>query len=227
MSEAESMVITVERREELGRSAARRLRRDGRIPAVVYGAGKETFSCSVDEKAIQQLLKGDAGENAIFLLKLQGTKQERRAMIKDIQLDPITRRFEHIDFIRVTRGHKLTVSMPVELSGDCPGVREGGRVNLVSWELELEILPREMFDKIEVDISKLDIGDQLTVADLEDLLPSSARFLEDAGRTVVVIEAPRAEVEEEEAAEAELVIEEQAEPEVLRGRKEGEEAEEA
>jgi large subunit ribosomal protein L25 len=180
---------------------------------------------SVDELQIHELLKQEAGENTIFLLKLKGTKQERRAMIKELQADPISGDFVHLDFIRVTRGHKLTVTMPVELQGDSVGVRHGGRIDFVSRDLQLEVLPREMFEKISVDISDLDVGQHVTVSELEPLLPSSGKFLEDPNRVVVVIETPRggAEAEEEEAAER--LISEQVEPELIQGKGKAEEAE--
>jgi large subunit ribosomal protein L25 len=218
MAESTDIHITVERREELGKEAVGRLRRAGKIPAVVYGGDKESVPIFVDRESLMNLLKQESGENTIFLLKLKGTKSERRAIIKDIQVDPITREFQHIDFIRVTRGHKLTVTMPVELVGDSVGVRQGGRLNFISRELTVEVLPREMFDKLVIDISDLDVGDNVTVADLEDQLPASGRFVEESSRVVLVIAMPRGISEEEEEAEEELVIGEQAEPEVIHGK---------
>jgi large subunit ribosomal protein L25 len=115
--------------------------------------------------------------------------------------------------------------MPVELIGDCVGVRHGGRVDFVSREIEIEILPREMFDKFVLDITSLDVGEHLKVADLASQLPENAKFLVDENRVVVVIEVPRVVEEEvEEAAlEAEAVISEAAEPEVI-GKGKGEDA---
>ena len=228
MSESADIVITVEKREELGKGAAGRYRRDGHIPAVVYGGDKPPVPITVEEESIRELLKQAAGENTIFLLKLKGTSEERRAMIKEIQSDPISGRFVHIDFIRVTRGHKLQVSMPIELVGDSVGVRHGGRVDFVTREVSLEILPREMFDKLTVDISDLDVGEHVRVGALAAQLPPSARILDDEKRVVVVVEAPRAVALEEEAVKveeaAETVIAETAEPEVIRkGRGEEEE----
>ncbi|MCG6948886.1 MAG: 50S ribosomal protein L25 [Acidobacteria bacterium] len=221
------ITITVEAREGRGSGEAGRMRNQGRVPSVLYGGDKPPVAISVDEHAVREILKGAAGENTIFLLKLQGTDEERLAMIKELQTDPISGQFIHIDFIRITRGHKLTVKMPVELIGDCVGVRHGGRVDFVSRELEIEILPREMFDKFVLDISELEVDEHMTVADLADQLPENAKFLEDEGRVVVVVETPRVveeEVPEEEALEEEAVISEAAEPEVIgKGKDEGEE----
>ena len=215
MRESAEIVITVEKRPEQGRGSARRMRRVGQIPAVLYGGDRPPVSISVDEHSLRELLKQEAGENTIFLLKLQGTKEERRAMIREIQKDPISGHFLHIDFIRITAGQKVHVRIPVELTGDCLGVRQGGRVDFISRELAVEILPGEMFDKFSVDMSTLDVGHHVSVADLQSVLPPSARFLEDPHRMVVVVEAPRAEVEAAAPA-GEAVIAEAAEPEVIR-----------
>jgi large subunit ribosomal protein L25 len=217
MSESNEIVMTVEKRGDQGKGAARKLRRAGRVPAVVYGGERPPVSISVDEHALRELLKREGGEHTIFLLKLEGSKEERRAMIREIQKDPISGRFTHVDFIRITAGHKVHVRMPVELKGDCVGVRHGGRVDFISRELQVELLPRDMFDKFTVDVSNLDVGHHLSVSDLQGLLPPSGRFLEDAHRVVVVIESPRMAAEAEAAAPAgEMVITEAAEPEVIR-----------
>jgi large subunit ribosomal protein L25 len=221
------ITITVEAREGRGTGEAGRMRRQGRVPSVLYGGDKPPVAISVDEHAVKEILKGAAGENTIFLLKLKGTDEERLAMIKELQTDPISGQFIHIDFIRITRGHKLTVKMPIELIGDSVGVRHGGRIDFVTREVEIEILPRDMFDKLVLDISHLEVGDHLTVADLMSQLPDSATLLEEQDRVVVVIHAPRMieEVAAEEALEEEMVTEEAAEPEVI-GRGKGEDEEE-
>lgn len=210
------MTITVELREGRGSSEAGRMRHQGRVPAVVYGGDKPPVAISVDERSVKEILKSAAGENTIFLLKLKDASEERLAMIRELQVDPISGRFIHIDFIRITRGHKLTVKMPVELIGDCAGVRHGGRVDFVTRDVEIELLPREMFDKFVLDISDLEVGEHLKVADLASQLPENGRFIDDEQRVVVVVEAPRAVLEEEGAAAgAELVTEEGEEPEVI------------
>ena len=231
MSGSNEIMITVEKRSEAGKSAVRKLRREGQIPSVLYGGDKPPVAISVDEDAVKELLKQAAGGNTIFLLKLKGGSEERRAMIREIQADPISGRFVHIDFIRITRGQKITVSVPVELVGDSVGIRHGGRIDFVSRELGVEILPREMFDKFTYDITEMDVGDTIRVSDLVDQLPPSAKFLEEEDRVVANMSIPRAvveEVEEEEEVEGEeLVITETAEPEVIKkGKGEEEEASE-
>jgi large subunit ribosomal protein L25 len=222
------ITITVEAREGRGTGEAGRMRNQGRVPSVLYGGDRPPVAISVDEHAVHEILKGAAGENTIFLLKLKDSDEERLAMIKELQVDRISGKFIHIDFIRITRGHKLTVKMPVELVGDCVGVRHGGRVDFVSREIELEILPREMFDKFVLDITNLEVGEHMKVADLASQLPENAKFLDDENRVVVVIEIPRVveEVVEEEELEEEAVISEAAEPEVI-GKGKGEDEEES
>ena len=221
------ITITVALREGRGTSEAGRMRHTGRVPSVLYGGDQGSVAISVDEHSVKEILKGAAGENTIFLLKLDGTDEERLAMIKELQVNRINGAIIHIDFIRITRGHKLTVKIPVELVGDCLGVRNGGRVDFVSREIEVEILPREMFDKFVLDISELDAGEHLKVADLADQLPENAKFLVDESRVVVVIEIPRLveEETEEEIGEEALVTADSAEPEVISKGK-GEEDEE-
>jgi len=227
MTENTDVVITVEAREGLGKGATGRLRRQGKIPAIVYGGDKGPAPITVDRDSLYEILKGESGENTIFLLKLEGTDQERRAIIKSIQSHPITRDFQHIDFIRVTRGHKLNVTVPIEIVGDSVGVRGGGRLNFISRELHVEVLPRELPDKFVVDVDELDIGQNVQVHQLEEMLPESGKFLEDPNRVVVLIEAPRVgpALPEDEEMESELVETEQEEPEVIHGRGREEETE--
>lgn len=219
MSDTNEILVTVERRKEIGKAEVGRLRRRDRIPAVLYGAGKPSVAISVGTEVVKEILSGEGGENTIFLLKLKGTKEERLAMIKEIQRDPMSGRILHMDYIRVTKGHKLNVAIRVEIFGDCQGVREGGRVDFITRELQVEVLPKDMFDHITIDIEDLEIGQQITVADVEDKLPESAKFLEDENRVILHVEAPKAEVEEEEdeeLLEAERLITEQAEPELIK-----------
>jgi len=223
--ETADITLIVDKREEKGTNPAGRLRAEGRVPAVIYGGDNAPVPISVDDLAVREILKLGTGENTIFLLKLKGTKEERQAMIKELQVDPISGKFIHIDFIRVTAGHKLNVSIRIDLIGDCVGVRNGGRIDFSSRELSVEVLPRHMFDHIDIDVSDMEIGDVITVADLEDKLPESGKFLEDPSRVVVIVELPRV-VEEEvpEELEEDLVIEESAEPELIGKAKEDEEA---
>jgi large subunit ribosomal protein L25 len=218
MSENKEPVITVEMREELGKEAVTRLRRDGLLPAVVYGGGKPPVAIKVAEQDILDLLK-ETGENTIFMLKLKGKKEERRAMIKEMQTEPMTGRLLHADFIRVTRGQKLTVTVPLNLTGEPAGIKLGGRLDVITREITVEILPREMISELEVDISELNIGDTLSLGEIIGDLPESAVVQEEPGRVIALVAAPKA-VEEEEVEEEELETDESAEPEVIKKGKE-------
>jgi len=210
------ITLIVEKRENKGTGPSGRLRAEGRVPAVLYGGDLPSMPISVDDLEVREILKQDAGENTIFLLKLKGSTDERQAMIKELQVNPISGKFVHIDFIRVTAGHKLNVTIRIDLIGDCVGVRNGGRIDFSSRELAVEVLPRHMFDHIDIDVADMEIGDVVTVADLEEKLPESGKFLEDPSRVVVLVEQPKLVEEEEEDELAEdLVIEEGAEPELI------------
>jgi large subunit ribosomal protein L25 len=227
--ETADITLIVDKREDKGTKPSGRLRAGGRVPAVIYGGGMPSVPISVDDLAVREVLKQDAGENTIFLLKLKGTKEERQAMIKELQVDPISGKFIHLDFIRVTAGHKLNVSIRIDLIGDCVGVRNGGRIDFASRDLAVEVLPRDMFDHIDIDVADMEIGDVVTVADLEDRLPESGKFIEDPTRVVMVVELPRLVEEEEEEDELGLEAlesEEGAEPEVIGKGKDEEETDE-
>src|SRR4051812_14426298 len=137
---SETMNIEVQPREETGKNANRRSRARGKIPAAVYGGGKESVSIEVDRKTLVDMMKGHSGENPIFLLKL-GDK-DRHAMIRNMQVDPVSRQVIHIDFQRVLRDQKVRVAVPVELVGTAGGVKGGGGLlDFVTREGPLACLP--------------------------------------------------------------------------------------
>lgn len=205
--------LTVERRSTRGKNEARRTRAGKKIPAVVYGAGKETVPITVDTRALSDAFRGGAGENAIFLLKLQGSDQSRHAMIKEFQRDPVTRRPVHLDFVRVLMDTKIRVGVPVEIVGVARGVKvDAGILDIVTREIEIECLPGNIPDHLPVDVSDLGIGDALRVSAIT--APEGVTILEDPERVVVHVAHPAQEVVA--APEVEAVEAEAAEPEVLR-----------
>src|SRR6478672_5979626 len=134
--------LNVEKRPSRGKNEARRTRSEGKIPAIVYGAGKATVPIVVDRKSLSDAFRNGAGENAIFLLKLAGSDQSRHAMIKEMQRDPVSRKPLHIDFVRVLMDVKITLKVPVEIAGIATGVKnEGGILDVVTREIEIECLP--------------------------------------------------------------------------------------
>jgi large subunit ribosomal protein L25 len=218
------VTLDVARREKSGKGVARKLRQQGKVPAVVYGGHKEPVAIEVDRKSITDLIqKSDHGVRSIFLLKMAGTDQQRHAMIKDVQINPLTRRMEHIDFVRVLMDEVIRTTVPVHITGSAPGVKEGGMLDTQIRELHIECLPNAIPDAIEVDISGLGMHQFLHVSDLK--LPEGVKVIEDPERVVVGVTHLRV-TEEPVAAAAVDATAVPAEPEVIaRGKKVEEEAE--
>lgn len=219
--------LEVSRREAGGKGPAGRLRREGRIPAVVYGGHRETIPITVDHKAVSELIqKSEHGIRSIFVLKMAGTDQQRHAMIKDIQVDPISRKVMHIDFVRVLMDEVIRTTVPVHINGTAAGVKEGGLLDFQVRELHVECLPNAIPDKVDIDISPLGMHQYFRISDLT--VPSDVKVLDDPDRVVVGVTHARAEV----VAVPEAVVAEgeeaaPAEPEVIpRGKKPEEETEE-
>ena len=205
--------LEVSRREKAGKEIAKKLRRDGQVPAVVYGGHREPVAITVNRKAVSDLIqKSDHGVRSIFLLKMTGTDQSRHAMIKDIQIDPVSRRMTHIDFVRVMMDEVVRVSVPVHLSGVARGVKEGGVLDWQIRDLHVECLPNAIPDTIEVNVDDIGVHDYVYVKDLK--LPEGVKVLEDEERVVVGVTHMRAEVVEEAAPVEEGAV--PAEPEVIK-----------
>jgi large subunit ribosomal protein L25 len=206
------VTLEVSRRERSGKEYAKKLRQDGKIPAVVYGGHKEPVAITVERKAVSDLIqKSDHGIRSIFLLKMSGTDQQRHAMIKDMQMDPISRRMTHIDFVRVVMDEVVRVTVPVNIIGNSIGVKEGGILDWQIRELHVECLPNAIPDKIDVDITNLGGHEQVRVSDLQ--LPEGVKVSEDLHRVIVGVTSPRAEIVPEVAAVDATAV---AEPEVVK-----------
>ena len=207
------VTLEVSRREKSGKEIAKKLRAAGKVPAVVYGGHKEPVAIEVDRKAVSELVqKSEHGVRSIFLLKMSGTDQQRHAMIKDIQIDPISRRMTHIDFVRVVMDEVVRVTVPVHIVGTAIGVKEGGILDWQIRDLHVECLPNSIPDKIDIDVTPLGNHDYYRVSDLN--LPEGVKVLEDLERVVVGVTQMRAEVVEP-TAEA-VVAAAPAEPEVIK-----------
>ena len=215
------VTLEVVRRERSGKEIAKKLRAGGKVPAVVYGGHRESVAIEVDRKSVSELIqKSEHGVRSIFLLKMSGTDQQRHAMIKDIQIDPISRKMTHIDFVRVAMDEKVRVTIPVHLQGTAIGVKEGGLLDWQIRELHVECLPNAIPDSIEVDISPLAHHQYHRISDLN--LPEGVKVLDDPDRVVVGVTHARAEVAEVAAAAEAGVV--PAEPEVIKKGKVEEEA---
>jgi large subunit ribosomal protein L25 len=205
--------LAVEKRSTTGKNEARRSRAGGRIPAVVYGAGKPNVPISVDRKALSDVFREGAGENAIFLLKLAGSDQSRHAMIREMQRDPVSRKPLHIDFVRVLMDVKITVSVPIEIVGVAKGVKtDQGILDVVTREIEIECLPSNIPAHLPVDVAELAIGDAIRVSELP--VPDGVTIVDNPEKVVVHVTHPTRE-EEPAAATAEAAAE-PVEPEVLK-----------
>ncbi len=221
----QQIVVEAAPREERGKNAARRIRRSGQIPAVLYGASAEPLAVAVNAKQVASILRSEAGHNTIFTVKLPGG--EHRAILKDWQVDPVKGSLLHVDMLRVAMDVRMRVKVPVHTFGEPKGVKlQGGIFEMVTREVEIECLPTEIPDEFRVDVTELMIGKQLRAADLPlDL--QRIKLVTDPQRVIAHVVALRAE--EEKPAEAAVAAEAApAEPEVIKkGKKEAEEGEEA
>jgi len=205
------VTLEVVRRERSGKEIAKKLRAGGKVPAVVYGGHKESVAIEVDRKSVSELIqKSEHGVRSIFLLKMSGTDQQRHAMIKDIQIDPISRRMTHIDFVRVVMDEVVRVTIPVHVVGTSIGVKEGGLLDWQVRDLHVECLPGAIPDTIDVDVTALGVHDYYRISDLK--LPEGVKVLDDMERVVVGVTHAKAEPVEA-AAETVAAV---AEPEVIK-----------
>jgi len=217
----ETNVLEAQPRKAGTKNEARRVRRDGKIPAVVYGAGKDSVAISVDPRVVTRILNSETGHNSIFDLALSGEKT--KAMIVDWQYEPIKGRLLHIDLKRIALDKKLRVSVPIFLKGEAAGVKqEGGILEQMLREVEIECLPADIPNHIDVDVSHLTFGKVLRVSDLPH--SEKLKFLTDQNQPVAHVTSVKEEVvvtPEAAAAEAGAVP---AEPEVIKkGKQETEE----
>ncbi|HWR15851.1 MAG TPA: 50S ribosomal protein L25 [Terriglobales bacterium] len=219
----ESFNVKAAGRESRGKNEARRLRKSGSIPAVVYGAGKAPLSVAVDPKQVFRILKSDSGHNTIFDLELEGEKT--KAMIVDWQTEPIKGSLLHIDLKRIAMDQKLKVTVPVVLKGDPIGVKtQGGILEQVLREVEVECLPSDIPPHIDVDVSHLEFGHVLRVSELPHG-EGKLKFLTDEDQPVAHVIAVKEVVEAAPAEGAEAAAgAAPAEPEVIKkGKQETEE----
>lgn len=211
----ERIKLDVKPREETGSAVARRLRAAGMIPGVLYGDGKNAHPFVVEERELRRVLTGDHGLHAILDVVFDGQKTAHHAVLKDYQLDPTRPRLLHIDLHEVRLDQVIQTQVAVEPFGESPGVKEGGALTLVLREINVEALPMEVPDRLELDISGMTIGDSLRVADV--IVPESVKILDDPEAVVATVQPPT-KVEEPEVEEEELEGEEGVE-----GEAEGEE----
>ena len=220
----ESQKLASQYRETSGKEAARKMRVDGAVPAVIYGHSDDTIPITVNERELRRVLSGN-WETTVLEMNIEGkVSKECNAIIKDIQQHPATGRILHVDFQYIRKGEKIRIVVPVHLTGDPKGVKEqGGVLEHGSRELNVRVLPRNIPDHIEIDVSALDIHDAIHISDLVDKYPD-LEFLDDTGVTLAIVHPPRVEAEPETGEEEEAAAEGE-EPEVIAKGKEEKEGE--
>ena len=219
---SEQITVAARPRDERGKNAARRLRRDGKIPAVLYGGGDPTVAISLDPVEIRNILHSPGGHNTLFTLAVEGGAS-CRAMLRDWVRHPLKENLLHVDLIRIGAKTRLKVKVPIHTKGDPKGVKlEGGVFSFILREVEVECLPEDIPEEIQVDISELMVGDGVRAGDLP--LGEKVKLETDPSRPVLHVVAPRVEEEKPAEEEAAAAAEEAEEPELIRKQK-GEEGE--
>lgn len=194
--------LTAARRQQTGKGAARSLRREGRIPAVLYGGGRDNAALSVDIHDMEVLLNKVSPSQALLDLSFSGGGAEKRTvMIKELQIDPVKFKYLHVDFYEVKMDQQITTTVPVAAVGTSKGVEEGGVLQIIRRELEVNCLPGDIPEQIEIDITNLDIGDSVHVEDIR--LGEKIEVPYETNFTILTVVSPAMEKEEVEEAEEE------------------------
>lgn len=220
----ETNVLEAQPREAGTKNHARRVRRDGKIPAVVYGAGKDSLPITVDPRVVTRILNSETGHNTIFDLALNGEKT--KAMIVDWQYEPIKGKLLHIDLKRIALDKVLIVHVPIFLVGEAAGVKqEGGILEQMLREVEVECLPADIPSHIDADVSQLTFGKVLRVSDLPQ--SDKVKFVTDQNQPVAHITSVKEEVVVTPEAAAAEAAAAPSEPEVIKKGKQDAEGEAA
>ena len=196
----EELSLSVEKREGLGKGAAGRLRREGIVPAVLYGAAlKEAISLQMKAGELEQVLHTVSGRKVLLKLTISGEKKARQTILQSVQRHPVSRAPLHVDFYEVEKGHTVVVEVSITVVGKAEGVDIGGILQQDLRTLEVECMPTDVPATVEVDVTSLGIGSSIHVS---DLTPSEGQnYLNDPHMTIVSVVAPAAEVEEKSAEE--------------------------
>ncbi len=186
---AEAFILSAEQRERAGKGAARATRRAGRVPAVIYGDKKEPVSISVEPLQLKKLIQ--TGGFFSHLVEIEVGSKKHRVIARDIQLDPVSDRPVHVDFMRVAKGTTIAVNIPIRYVNEeaSPGIKRGGVLNIVRHEVELNVSPEAIPEFIEVDLEGREMGDSIHISQV--VLPAGvAPTIADRDFTVATIAAP-------------------------------------
>lgn len=197
-------VLKANSRNDLKKSVTRTLRKEGQVPAILYGDKIDNQAVSVDAIDLLKTIR-EVGRNGLISLDVEGEKKHR-VMIYEMQIDPIKNEYNHIDFFEVDMSSEIDVDVPVRLNGEAPGEKEGGIVSQLLHEISVKCLPADIPEEIEIDISGLNIGDSIQIADIRKNV--SVEITNEDEESIITLQAPAAEVEPEQEGEA-------AEPEVI------------
>ncbi len=192
------VTLTAEPRTELGSGPAGRIRRSGKVPAVVYGLDADTLSITVGARELERILHGAGGANTLITLAL--AEGDALALARQIQRHPTRGELTHVDFIRVRRDVAVSAEVPLHIEGEAPGSRQGGMVEQLLFNVTVEAMPGNIPEELVVDISTLELGDQLRVADLP--VPAGVALQHEDDELVVQVAIPRGMDEGEEGEEA-------------------------
>jgi large subunit ribosomal protein L25 len=213
--------LSAQLRAVTGKSGVRKLRVTGRVPAVVYGHGEETRSLTVDAHELERLFAQIHVENTIITLRIDGEKAEVRALVREVQAHPVRGDVLHVDFYQIHAGERITVQVPITLTGTPEGVKLGGILQHALDELEIRCVSDNIPDAITIEVGHLGVGDSIHVSDIT--LPEGVESLVDGDRTICSVIAPTVVAVEAPAEGAEAAAAATpAEPEVIRRRKDEE-----
>jgi large subunit ribosomal protein L25 len=201
------ITLASEPRTQLGSRPSGRLRREGKVPAVVYGLGTDTVSITVPARELQHILAGEAGANSLITLDVDG--ESVLTLVRQIHRHPTKGELVHVDFVRIRTDVAVSAEVPVHAVGEAEGVKDGGLLEQLMFQLPVEALPQHIPVALEIEVSALAIGDQLRVEDMT--LPDGVSTPVDPDTVIVQVAAPRLAVEEEEAVEGELAEGEEGE----------------
>ncbi len=188
----ELLELTANVRKSTGKGTSRALRREGLVPAVLYGPNTDPLILSVNAREMEKLLKDSGTAKAPMNLTIKnGETAQKTAMIKEIQMHPVSRSFIHVDFYEISMDRKIQVQVPVEIRGQAPGVEDGGALQIVRREIDVLCLPLDIPESILIDVSSLKIGDSVHVEDIS--IPEGVEIQADTNYTVVTVSSPMAE----------------------------------
>jgi large subunit ribosomal protein L25 len=184
-----NLELTAQKRDQSGKGAARRIRRESKVPAVLYGPKSEPMPLTVSALQLEKMLRETGGESRLFNLNIEdGEGGAKQVLIREIQVHPVRRRFLHVDFYEVPLDQPIVIEVVVELVGDALGEQKGGEVNQIQRTLSVRCLPNQIPESIPIDITSLDLGQTLHVGELK--APGSYEFMDDPMMGVVGVMAP-------------------------------------